>query len=139
MYKLSFIIVRGGKAKIDCLVTDVYIGTTSIEENLVKTVEARKAKVSEKLLAESEKSHEPVHIVGKKNAGVLISMDNWRAIQETLYLLSIPKMRESARLPGSRRPPHCESHSDVDTLRNERAKRPQALPPLFIRLISPSL
>jgi len=60
----------------------------------MKTVEARKAKVSEKLLAESEKSHEPIHIVGKKNAGVLISIDDWRAIQETLYLLSIPKMRE---------------------------------------------
>jgi len=61
----------------------------------MRTVEARKAKVPEKLLAESEKSHEPIHIVGKKNAGVLISMDDWRAIQETLYLLSIPKMRES--------------------------------------------
>ena len=54
----------------------------------------RKAKVSE-LLAKSEKSHEPIHIVGKKNAAVLISVDDWRAIQETLYLLSIPKMRES--------------------------------------------
>jgi PHD/YefM family antitoxin component YafN of YafNO toxin-antitoxin module len=60
----------------------------------MKTVEARKAKVPE-LLAESEKSHEPIHIVGKKNAGVLLSMDDWLAIQETLYLLSIPKMRES--------------------------------------------
>lgn len=60
----------------------------------MRTVEARKAKVSD-LLAESEKSHEPIQIVGKKNAGVLISMDDWRAIQETLYLLSIPKMRES--------------------------------------------
>jgi len=60
----------------------------------MKTVEARKAKVPE-LLAESEKSHEPIHIVGKKSAGVLLSMDDWLAIQETLYLLSIPKMRES--------------------------------------------
>ncbi|MDI6766466.1 MAG: type II toxin-antitoxin system Phd/YefM family antitoxin [Bacteroidota bacterium] len=60
----------------------------------MKTVEARKAKVPEKLLAESEKSHEPIHIVGKKNTGVLISIDDWQAIQETLYLLSVPKMRE---------------------------------------------
>jgi PHD/YefM family antitoxin component YafN of YafNO toxin-antitoxin module len=60
----------------------------------MKTVEARKAKVPEKLLAESEKSHEPIHIVGKKNSGVLVSEDDWRAIQETLYLLSIPKMRK---------------------------------------------
>jgi PHD/YefM family antitoxin component YafN of YafNO toxin-antitoxin module len=82
------------KPTIDCLVTNAYTGTSSIEGDLMKTVEARKVKVSEKLLAESEKSHEPIHIVGKKNAGVLISMDDWRAIQETLYLLSIPKMRE---------------------------------------------
>jgi PHD/YefM family antitoxin component YafN of YafNO toxin-antitoxin module len=60
----------------------------------MKIVRAQKAKVSE-LLAESEKSHEPIHIVGKKHAGVLLSMDDWLAIQETLYLLSIPKMRES--------------------------------------------
>ncbi len=60
----------------------------------MRTVEAKKANVTE-LLAESEKSHEPIHIVGKKNAAVLISVDDWRAIEETLYLLSIPKMRES--------------------------------------------
>ncbi len=59
----------------------------------MKTVEAKKAKISE-LLSESQKSHEPIHIVGKKSAGVLVSIDDWEAIQETLYLLSIPKMRE---------------------------------------------
>lgn len=48
-----------------------------------------------RLLAESEKSHEPIQIIGKKNVGVLVSLDDWRAMQETLYLLSIPKMRES--------------------------------------------
>lgn len=60
----------------------------------MRTVAATKAKIS-KLLDESEQSHEPIEIVGKKNSGVLISIDDWRAIQETLYLLSIPKMRES--------------------------------------------
>jgi PHD/YefM family antitoxin component YafN of YafNO toxin-antitoxin module len=60
----------------------------------MKTIEARKAKVPEKLLAESEKSHEPIHIIGKKNTGVLISIDDWLTIQETLYLLPIQKMRE---------------------------------------------
>ena len=62
----------------------------------MKTVTATKAKIT-KLLAESEKSHEPIQIVGKKNSGVLISVDDWLAIEETLYLLSIPKMRESIR------------------------------------------
>ncbi len=60
----------------------------------MKTVEAGKVKVPEKLLAESEKSHEPIQIVGRKNTGVLISLDDWRSIEETLYLLSVPKMRE---------------------------------------------
>ena len=62
----------------------------------MKTVTATKAKIN-KLLAESEKSHEPIRIVGKKNSGVLISVDDWLAIEETLYLLSIPQMRESIR------------------------------------------
>jgi antitoxin YefM len=60
----------------------------------MRTVNAANAKIP-KLLSESEKSHEPIQIVSKKKAGVLISMDDWRSIQETLYLLSIPKMRES--------------------------------------------
>jgi antitoxin YefM len=40
-------------------------------------------------------SHEPVQIAGKRNSAVLISEDDWRSIQETLYLTSIPDMRES--------------------------------------------
>ena len=62
----------------------------------MRTISAARANLA-RLLAESEKSHEPVHILGKKSAGVLLSLDDWRAIQETLYLLSIPKMRESIR------------------------------------------
>lgn len=42
-------------------------------------------------------SHDPIQIVGKRNSAVLISEDDWRAIQETLYLTSIPGMRESIR------------------------------------------
>lgn len=40
-------------------------------------------------------SHEPVLITGKRANAVLLSEDDWRAIQETLYLLNIPGMRES--------------------------------------------
>ncbi len=42
-------------------------------------------------------SHEPVQISGKRNSAVLVSEGDWRAIQETLYLLGIPGMRESIR------------------------------------------
>ncbi len=50
-----------------------------------------------KLLDEAASSHEPIQITGKRNNAVLVSEDDWRAIQETLYLLSIPDMRESIR------------------------------------------
>ena len=40
-------------------------------------------------------SHEPVVISGKRNRAVLVSEDGWRATQETLFLLSVPGMRES--------------------------------------------
>jgi antitoxin YefM len=49
------------------------------------------------LLDEAAKSHEPIQISGKRNNAVLISEEDWRAIQETLYLLSLPGMRESIR------------------------------------------
>ncbi|HLX64917.1 MAG TPA: type II toxin-antitoxin system Phd/YefM family antitoxin [Planctomycetota bacterium] len=47
------------------------------------------------LLEEVASSHEPVQITGKHANGVLISEEDWRAIQETLYLSSIPGMKES--------------------------------------------
>ena len=40
-------------------------------------------------------SHEPIQIAGKRHAAVLVAEDDWRAIQETLYLDSIPGMRDS--------------------------------------------
>ena len=49
------------------------------------------------LLDETSDSHEPIHITGKRSNAVLIGEDDWRSIQETLYLLSIPGMRESIR------------------------------------------
>lgn len=50
-----------------------------------------------RLLDEVAKTHEPIAITGRRNNGVLIAEEDWRAIQETLYLLSIPGMRESIR------------------------------------------
>lgn len=47
------------------------------------------------LLDDVSNSHEPVQIAGKRNSAVLVSDDDWRAIQETLFLTSIPGMRDS--------------------------------------------
>jgi antitoxin YefM len=40
-------------------------------------------------------SHEVIQISGNRHSGVLVSEADWRAIQETLYLTSIPGMKES--------------------------------------------
>lgn len=40
-------------------------------------------------------SHEPIHITGKKSSAVLVGEDDWKSIEETLYLSSIPGMRDS--------------------------------------------
>ena len=48
-----------------------------------------------KLLDDVSQSHEPIQITGKRGNAVLVSEDDWRAVQETLYLVSIPGMRES--------------------------------------------
>lgn len=50
-----------------------------------------------RLLDEVAASNEPVQITGKRSNAVLISEADWRAIQETLFLLSVPEMRESIR------------------------------------------
>lgn len=47
------------------------------------------------LIDETAQSHEPVLITGKRHNAVLLSEEDWRALQETLYLVSIPGMRES--------------------------------------------
>lgn len=50
-----------------------------------------------RLLDQAAESHEPITISGKRNNAVLISAEDWSAIQETLYLLSVPGMRESIK------------------------------------------
>lgn len=56
-----------------------------------------------RLIDETAESHQPVVISGKRNSAVLVSHDDWAAIQETLYLTSIPGMRESI-LKGMQKP-----------------------------------
>jgi prevent-host-death family protein len=50
-----------------------------------------------KLVDEVKESHEPIQIVGKRSTAVLISEEDWKAIEETLYLASLPGMRESIK------------------------------------------
>ncbi len=50
-----------------------------------------------RLIDEAAASHQPLVITGKRNNAVLISEQDWAAIQETLFLLSVPGMRDSIR------------------------------------------
>ena len=48
-----------------------------------------------KLIDDTVANHEPVIITGKRGNAVLLAEEDWNAINETLYLLSVPGMRES--------------------------------------------
>ena len=50
-----------------------------------------------RLIEQVNDSHDPVFITGKQHNAVLVAMEDWAAIQETLYLLSVPGMRESIK------------------------------------------
>ena len=50
-----------------------------------------------RLLDDAAESHEPIQITGKRSNAVLVSEQDWRSIQETLYLVSIPGLRDSIR------------------------------------------
>ncbi len=49
------------------------------------------------LIDEASTSHQPIIITGKRSNAVLVSEEDWKAISETLNLLSIPGMRESIK------------------------------------------
>lgn len=56
-----------------------------------------------RLIDQTNDSHEPVFISGKRNSAVLIAEEDWKAMQETLFLVSIPGMKESI-LDGMKEP-----------------------------------
>jgi antitoxin YefM len=62
------------------------------------TLTASKARAGlYRLIDQAAETHKPVLISGKRANAVLISEEDWSAIQETLYLLAIPNMRESIK------------------------------------------
>ncbi len=62
---------------------------------ILKATEARSRLYN--LIDEAAETHKPIVITGKRNNAILISESDWNAINETLYLLSIPGMRSSIR------------------------------------------
>ena len=62
---------------------------------ILNATEARSRLYS--LIDETAETHQPIVITGKRSNAVLISEEDWKAISETLYLLSVPGMRESIK------------------------------------------
>lgn len=63
---------------------------------MTKVITASKARAEFfSLINETATSHEPVIITGKHHNTVMISQEDWNAIQESLFLMSIPNMKES--------------------------------------------
>jgi antitoxin YefM len=50
-----------------------------------------------RLMDQAAESHQPITIAGKRHDAVLLSVEDWQAIQETLYLLSVPGMRDTLK------------------------------------------
>jgi len=67
-------------------------------EHKMNTLTASEARANfYRLIDQTAESHEPIIISGKRSNAVLLSADDWNAIQETLYLLAVPGMRESIK------------------------------------------
>lgn len=62
------------------------------------TLTASEARASlYRLIDQVTDSHQPIVISGKRNSAVLVAAEDWQAIQETLYLVAVPGMRESIK------------------------------------------
>jgi len=67
-----------------------------MEELMTKILSATKARADIfNLIDETAQNHEPIIITGKRNNAVMVSQEDWNALQETLFLSSIPNMKES--------------------------------------------
>lgn len=70
----------------------------SLKEHEMNTLTASEARANlYRLIDQTVESHEPIIISGKRSNAVLLSAEDWSAIQETLYLLAVPGMRESIK------------------------------------------
>jgi antitoxin YefM len=85
-----------GSLAVDAAGTGAYGFSYDTRRPHVTTITATEARKSlYRLIDEVSGSHGPVLITGKRGNAVLVGADDWRAVQETLHLLSIPGVRES--------------------------------------------
>ena len=73
---------------------------------MTKTISVSQARADiYNLMDETAQTHKPILITGKRNNVVMLSQEDWNAIEETLYLNSIPNMvtsiQDSCNAPDS--------------------------------------
>ncbi len=79
----------------------------------MQTLTAREARANlYRLMDEAAESHQPIIIAGKRNDAVLLAAEDWQSIQETLYLLSVPGIRESIKEGMSESTDTCAQELD---------------------------
>ena len=77
------------------------------------TISATKARDTlYRLIDEANESHTPIQITGKRGNAVLISEDDWKSIEETLYLSSVPGMLESVKEARKEKIENCSEELD---------------------------
>ena len=65
-----------------------------------------------KIIEEVNETHEPIHVYGKKANAVIVGEEDWKNIQETLYLNSVPGMRKSIIEGMSEETEECSTKLD---------------------------
>jgi antitoxin YefM len=83
------------------------------KESIMHTLTASEARAClYRLMDQTAESHQPITIFGKLNNAVLVSAEDWQAIQETLHLLSVPGMRESIKEGMAEQADSCAKELD---------------------------
>jgi antitoxin YefM len=84
--------------RVPIIITNVAASYDKAYDSAMNSMNASEARQKlYRLLDETADAHEPVLITGPRSNAVLVGEEDWNAIQETLFLLSIPGMRESIR------------------------------------------
>jgi prevent-host-death family protein len=80
------------------LIKRTLLRTILKRNEIMRTLNASEARAGlYRLIDQAAESHKPIVISGKRANAVLVSEEDWSAIQETLYLLATPGMRESIK------------------------------------------
>jgi len=74
---------------------------------IVTTTQARQNLYQ--LVDETNNNHYAIHITSKRGNAVLVSEEDWNSMQETLHLVSIPKMKESILKGGETPIEECQT------------------------------